>query len=166
MATLSIEGTRRVVPVMTTRVRCTVATRYTAIIHDQLLPDLCICYCLPLVNSLWPGDTIWRGISGSTLTQVIGSCLTTPNHYLNQCWLSISDVLWHLSESNFTVSSQASILYDEFENYTFKIITTSPIGQWVNSLALFQSYSFISWHTNVYTSINSFAPGTFEWNFR
>ena len=50
------------------------------------------------VNSLWPSDTIWRQRSGSTLAQVMACCLTAPSHYLNQCWLIISKVLWHSSE--------------------------------------------------------------------
>ena len=47
------------------------------------------------VNSLWPSDTIWRQRSGSTLAQVMTCCLTAPSHYLNQCWLIISEVQWH-----------------------------------------------------------------------
>ena len=44
------------------------------------------------VNSLWPSDAIWRQRSGSTLAQVMACCLTAPSHYLNQCWLIISEV--------------------------------------------------------------------------
>ena len=29
------------------------------------------------------------------LAQVIACCLTTPSHYLNQCWQIISEVQWH-----------------------------------------------------------------------
>ena len=47
------------------------------------------------VNSLWPGDTIWRHGTKSILAQVMACCLTAPNHYLNQCWLIISEVPWH-----------------------------------------------------------------------
>ena len=46
-------------------------------------------------NSLWPSDTIWRQRSGSTLAQVMDCCLTAPSHYLNQCWLIISEVQRH-----------------------------------------------------------------------
>ena len=49
-------------------------------------------------NSLWPGDDIWWHRSGSTLVQVMAWCLTAPSHYLHQCWLVISGVLWHLRE--------------------------------------------------------------------
>ena len=58
-----------------------------------------------------------------------------PSHCLNQCWLLISEVLWHSPKSNLTVSAQATILYNEFENYTFKITAISPRGQWVKSVS-------------------------------
>ena len=54
------------------------------------------------INSLWPSDTIWQHKSESTLVKVMACCLTAPSHYLNQCWLIISEVQWHPSESNFT----------------------------------------------------------------
>ena len=37
------------------------------------------------LNSLWPGDTIGRHKSGSTLDQVMACCLMALSHYLNQC---------------------------------------------------------------------------------
>ena len=40
----------------------------------------------------------------------------------------MSEDLWHSPESNFTVSGQVTILYNELKNYTFKIILR---GQWV-----------------------------------
>ena len=46
------------------------------------------------VNSLRPSDAIWQHISGSTLAQVMAWCSQAPSHYLNQCWLIISKVLW------------------------------------------------------------------------
>ena len=49
-------------------------------------------------NSLGPSDAIWRWRSWSTLVRVMACCLTTPSHYLNQCCLIISKVLWHSSE--------------------------------------------------------------------
>ena len=44
----------------------------------------------------------------------------------------ISKVLWHSPESNFTVSGQATILYNELKYHTFKIIATSFKDKWVN----------------------------------
>ena len=55
------------------------------------------------IHSLWPCDTIWHGNrTWSTSAQVMACCLTAPIHHMNQCWLNIRKVLWHLSESNFT----------------------------------------------------------------
>ena len=71
-------------------------------------------------------DAIWRHRSGSTLAKVMACYLTAPSHYLNQCWLLISEVLWHSPESNFTASAQTTLLYSEFEDYTFKINATFP----------------------------------------
>ena len=53
-------------------------------------------------DSLWPSDVIWRQGSRLTLAQVMAYCLTASSHYLNQCWLMISEVLWHSPDSNFT----------------------------------------------------------------
>ena len=50
------------------------------------------------INSLWPNDAIWRHSSVSTLAQVLACCLMAPSHYLNQCWLIFSKVLWHLTD--------------------------------------------------------------------
>ena len=46
--------------------------------------------------ALWRHHGTW-----STLVQVMACCLMAPSHYLNQCWLIIKGVLWHLSETNF-----------------------------------------------------------------
>ena len=50
------------------------------------------------INSLWPSNAIWQQRSGSTLAQVMAWCLKAPSHYLNQCWLIISDI--HLRASS------------------------------------------------------------------
>ena len=56
------------------------------------------------------------------MIQVQACCLTGPSHYLKQCGLLISEVLRHWPEGNFTVSTQATILYD-FEKHIFKKLT-------------------------------------------
>ena len=84
-----------------------------------------------ILNLLWPSDVKWWHRSGSTLAQVMACYLMAPSHYLNQCWSLISEVLWNSPESNFIVSAQDAILYLKIENYIFKIIATSPSGQWV-----------------------------------
>ena len=45
---------------------------------------------------------------------------------MNQCWLPICAIMWHSHENKFTMSAQATILNNEFENYTFEITATSP----------------------------------------
>ena len=54
------------------------------------------------INSLWSSDAICWHLSRSTMAQVMACCLTAPSHYLNQCWLIISKVQWHLPEGNLT----------------------------------------------------------------
>ena len=33
-------------------------------------------------------------------------CITAPSHYLNRCWLIITEVLWHSPEGNYTGNAQ------------------------------------------------------------
>ena len=103
-------------------------------------------------HSLWPSDAIWQVESGSILAQVMACCLVAPSHYLKQCRLLICKVLWHSTESNFAMSAQAMILYNEFGNYTFKIIATSHRGQWVEKLSIVR--------------VNSLWPGDAIWRHR
>ena len=55
-------------------------------------------YSNVLINSLWPGDAIWRHGTRSTLAQVMACCLTAPSHDMNPCWLIIGEVPWHSSQ--------------------------------------------------------------------
>ena len=48
---------------------------------------------------LWTSDAIWQHTSGSTLAQIMIWCLTTPSHYLNQCWLIISEIHCQIQSS-------------------------------------------------------------------
>ena len=91
------------------------------------------------VNSWRPSDTIWCQRSGSTLAQVMACCLTAPSHYLNQCWIRISEVLRHLPGSNFTASAQTIILYNEFESCSLKLPPHLPGA---NELLLLSSLLF------------------------
>ena len=59
------------------------------------------------VNSLGPSNAIRWQKTGSTLAQVMACCLTAPSHYLNQCWLIISEVQWHSYQGNFTRDASA-----------------------------------------------------------
>ena len=63
----------------------------------SLLTQICVTRS-QWVNSLGPSDAIWRWRSWSKLVQVMACCLAAPSHYLNQCWLITSKVLWHSSK--------------------------------------------------------------------
>ena len=71
------------------------------------------------------GASIMSGASNRDITVFLlcfeSISLISPIHYLNQCWLLISEVQWHSPESNFTASVQATILHVESENVTFEI---------------------------------------------
>ena len=60
-------------------------------------------------------------------------CKTAPSHYLNQYWLTITEILWHSSEVNFSTNVWPMNPWHAFENYTFQISFISPTGQWVNN---------------------------------
>ena len=94
---------------------------------------VCFGYWTAL-NSSRPSDAIWRHKSGSTLAQVMACCLTAPSHYLNQCRLIISTVLWHSSKGNFTRDNSAINHWNYLENEVPKISFKFPRGQWVNKL--------------------------------
>ena len=95
----------------------------------------CIFNCLVIrkkINSLGPSDAIWRWTSWSTLVQLMAWCLMAPSHYLIQCWLIISKVLWHSSEDIIIRSFEDTNQWSKIEDYIFKIILRSPRDQWVN----------------------------------
>ena len=82
-------------------------------------------------NTLWPSDTIWWPKPESSLAQVMACCRMATSHYLNQCWLFISEILWNSPEGNFAGNTQDIYLWYQFENHEFKITVTSPRDQWV-----------------------------------
>ena len=73
--------------------------------------ELCLKFKFWAFNSSWPSDATWWHKSRSTLIQVMASCLMVPNHYLNQCWLIINDILWHSPGGNFTRNAR-DIIHD------------------------------------------------------
>ena len=77
-----------------------------------------------------PSDAIWRQRSESTMVhidQVMAWCLTAPSHYLQQCWLIITEVLWSSPEGNFTGKVQGIYLRPELKFELSKITTTSVV---------------------------------------
>ena len=66
-----------------------------------------------LMVAQWP----WRHWTWSTLVQVMVCCQAAPTHYLDQCWLIISKVLWHSHDSNFTANAHDLYTWYELGNY-------------------------------------------------
>ena len=62
----------------------------------------------PVMQKMFPFDDVI--MLKSTMAQVMAWCLVAPIHYLNQCWLIISEVPYHSHESNFTESAPDNIL--------------------------------------------------------
>ena len=106
------------------------------------------CVTCSRVNLLWPSDAIWQQRSGSTLAQVMTCCLTAPSHYLNQCWLIISEVQWHSYWGNFTRDASTINHWNPFESYIFKISFKFPRGQWVNYALLSLCKMFLFLYIN------------------
>ena len=108
------------------------ALGYAVDLHQHSHMGYCLhLHCQGSVNSLWPSVIIWQMYRlGTTLAPVMSCCLMSPSHYLNQCWLLISEVMWHSHQRNFTVSTQANIIII-LCMMSLKMIATSHRGQWV-----------------------------------
>ena len=90
-------------------------------------------------KSLWLSDAIWWHRPGSILVPVMACCLRTPCYHLNQCWLIISKIPWHLHQGIIIMISQDWKL--NFQSH----IQISPRGKiglfWLLvKLPLIQSY--------------------------
>ena len=68
------------------------------------------------VSSLWP----CHGDIDTTLAQVMACCLRAPSHYLYQCSLHITEVLWYSPEK--TSSSHCPSYYSTIILYTVKFL--------------------------------------------
>ena len=83
------------------------------------------------INSLLPSDTIWWHRFRSPLALLMACCLKPLSHCLNQCWLIISEILWHSHKGNFTGNEDINSWYGNY--YLFEITTASDRGQWVKT---------------------------------
>ena len=83
-------------------------------------------------NCLWPSDVISRHRSESTLALVMACCLTAKSHFLNQGWLLSSKVFCKIHLGAVLLEVLMNLIVHVFGDYTCKINTTSPRGQWVN----------------------------------
>ena len=103
------------------------------------------------------GNSIWRHTSGLTLAQVMAWCLTAPSHYLNQCWLTIKDILWHSPKSYLTRSAHELNLQPMFKDHHIKITITSPRSQRVMVKSQSVPGNSIWWHISGSTLIHVMA---------
>ena len=127
-------------------------------LHLRAMPQEVLLNC-GLATPLWPSDAIRQQGTESTLAQVMACCLTAPSHYLNQCWLIISNVLrscgihqkalsWEdlkipisqarlkitFLESNSDLPEANELICNMWSEISFfKITPTSPRCQWVNA---------------------------------
>ena len=103
------------------------------------------------INSLWSSDAIWWQRSGSTVAQVMACCLTAPSHYLNQCWLIISEVQWHSYKGNCTRDASAINHWNPFQNYISKISFKFPRA---NELSVTKVMWLSVWQSNILRRTN------------
>ena len=83
------------------------------------------------VNPLWPSDTIWWHWSRYTLAQLLACCLMAPSHYQNQRWVFVLGVLWHSSESNFTISWTQPVICIWRLHRKFYLLSQGSMRPWL-----------------------------------
>ena len=107
----------------------------------------------PSRHALWLSGAIRRQWYGPTSAQMMACRLTAPSRHLNQCWLIIKDVLWHLSKSHFARSPNELQPYHVFRSLHIWKSTIFPRGQWVNAIHTF------SGNTNtIHKTIDTYNP--------
>ena len=85
------------------------------------------------LNSLRLSVAIWSQGTCSILVQIMAWCHPAPSHYLNQYWLIISEVWWHLPQGNFSWNVQDRYSWYEFEYYYLRLKSRSPEGNELNT---------------------------------
>ena len=72
-------------------------------LYEKRLGNGTILFGPQCIDSLWHSQAIWWKRIRSTLAQVMACCLTVPSQLpQSQCWLLISEVLWHSPMGKFT----------------------------------------------------------------
>ena len=95
------------------------------------------------VNSPQTSETLWGHKSGSTFDLVMVCCLTTSSHYMNQCWLVISELLWRYPVAIYMkiIRCTSLIWVWIFLIYHCNSISQGTMGQ-TQSFFIFLYYSF------------------------
>ena len=106
----------------------------------NFIPDLIVVsfnkchsheWSLSYFNPLWPSNAKWQKRSGSTEAQVMACCLMAPSHYLNQCWLIISEVQYTFILGQFHKRCLNHQSLKSVWKLHIKISFKFPRGQWV-----------------------------------
>ena len=97
------------------------------------------------IYSLWLSDALWWCRSGSTLAQVMAWCRQATSHYLNQCWLIISEILLHLPEQCYTQGMfKLSIQYIGLKITNLKLQPHIPGAKPINCGELFDRWAVVT----------------------
>ena len=67
----------------------------------------------PVMQKMFPFDDIIM------LGQVMAFCVIEPSHYMNRCWLIISEFLWHSLEANFAGIDQGLKVLGPIKCFTY-----------------------------------------------
>ena len=105
-----------------------------------------------VLNSLWPGDAIWRHGTGSILAQVMACCLTAPIHYLSWCWLIIHHRVLSWENLNIPISKTRlkiafSKLHQDLPGAN-ELSVWSVVNLWKSLLGQVEMRSYLSQHTD------------------
>ena len=84
--------------------------------------------------------------------------LTASSYYMNHCWLTIKELLWHSPEGNFAGDTQNIIPWYSLEYQWFDIIDVSFRDHWVKTSYNITSYSDKIW-TNLHIYIDAWIFG-------
>ena len=79
--------------------------------------------------------TLYGSTPRSTLAQIVACCLMTLNYYHNQCWLIISEILWHSSGHNSTGNAQ-DILKMSLKISNLKLLPPIPGANELSHIAI------------------------------
>ena len=102
-------------------------------IHDN---ENCCSINVLNITTVWPSKVLWWPISWLPFVQEVTCIHQAPNHYLNQCLLIITGILWYSFVGIFTDNIWIISQQNVFKFYTFEIGHISPRVHWVNPLRL------------------------------
>ena len=102
-------------------------------IHDN---ENCCSINVLNITTVWPSKVLWWPISWLPFVQEVTCIHQAPSHYLNQCLLMITGILWYSFVGIFTDNIWIISQQNVFKFYTYEIGHISPRVHWVNPLRL------------------------------